>query len=1229
MKEAKANKVKAMVIKAIFLFSIFSVLASFPNIHGDVGVQLQPHWFKGNVTVNDGPAPDGTAISAKIEGIEYSNTTTISGKYGADGDFYVPDPDLVIIEKYEEWINKTNRTYRVHYTIKNIGNNTAPAGHNTTLFVDGVEIEFKPVPVPLSPEETYSDQFDTILTCTPPLDFIVVRADGNNTVDELNETNNNDTNTVVCPEPPPNVVENCTEQGGNITAWDKCNNGSGYSVPGPAGGDKHCTCDDCCNWYQTSHIHDLGSIISKSDLIVEYMPGYYHCCVDNVTIETSPDNVSWTTIATFATHSVDECPEKPDQCWKNYTRKIHDVTNFRYVNITIPKCFNDYSAAYACYKEEEGIWYNKSGYPNYAPSGMPDFDQKQDNWKNLSTLQWSFCGPTAVANCFWWFDSKYADPNGTPGDGKDAFSLVSNYNAPNPWWGSDDHDPSNVDDLATPWPNPPNGGELIERLALCMDCDGSRTGIPHSGTKVSDMENCIDDWLNDTGLNNTLYEHTEKKPSFEYIVEEVNKSQNVILLLGFWENQSGYWKRIGGHYVTVSGVNSEQRMIAFSDPCFDISNLATNETWHNNASNVSHDSYKVLPNSSSPGGDWWIEDYYDPFAIEYYFKAMNVPAEWEEYQAEEYRGTPIHTEIEYAVVISPKCSIEVNKTVWNATTGEWVEEINANKSDTVRFRCIIHNDGGYNLTNITVTDILSDSLEYADNATVDDEPQEPIKTDNKLEWDFTGPLEPCKNITIEFDAIAIKCGIDVNWQNATGYCNETQTWVCDNDSAIVNVTGYGVNLTVDKPSERTSLGENATYTLTLNNTGCVQDNYTLSVDNPDGAAVANLSTYSITNLAAGATETVLLNVTDAIAGTYQVNVTATSGGDPTKTDSVNTTTTVGNIKGDININEIMYNTTGTESWYEWIELYNNDSKEIDVSGWVLNGTIGGSDTILSGTMSIGEYIVLAKNVSAFQERYPDVTCTIIKGNWSALSNTHSETINLFGSTSALNDTVTYELIATENYTLERDATDTWKESRVDGGTPCEVNSVCYPTVTVRYPNGGETFTIGEEVNVSANATDDVGVEGVVFYYTNDSGLSWNSIGSGALVSGTNTSGTWNISWNTTGLTAGTNYSIKANATDGVLTAEDESNSTFTLTPALMEGDVNLDNCVGLKDSTLIKLYLVGKKTLDEDQKKCADTKDDDAVTLKDSTFIKKWLVDDTTPLWESPADDDMLEPVAC
>ena len=80
---------------------------------------------------------------------------------------------------------------------------------------------------------------------------------------------------------------------------------------------------------------------------------------------------------------------------------------------------------------------------------------------------------------------------------------------------------------------------------------------------------------------------------------------------------------------------------------------------------------------------------------------------------------------------------------------------------------------------------------------------------------------------------------------------------------------------------------------------------------------------------------------------------------------------------------------------------------------------------------------------------------------------------------------------------------------------------------------------------------------------------------------------------------------------------------------LMEGDVNGDGCVSLKDSTAIKLSLVGRMDLNESQRKCADAWDDSEVTVKDSTLIRKWLVDPSTELWQSPEDDDMAKPVAC
>jgi uncharacterized repeat protein (TIGR01451 family) len=56
--------------------------------------------------------------------------------------------------------------------------------------------------------------------------------------------------------------------------------------------------------------------------------------------------------------------------------------------------------------------------------------------------------------------------------------------------------------------------------------------------------------------------------------------------------------------------------------------------------------------------------------------------------------------------------IEVNKTVYDPDSGEWVKALTAELNDTVRFNCTIHNCGNVNLSEIRFWDILDCSLEY-------------------------------------------------------------------------------------------------------------------------------------------------------------------------------------------------------------------------------------------------------------------------------------------------------------------------------------------------------------------------------------------------------------------------------------------------------------------------------------------------------------------------------------
>lgn len=96
-------------------------------------------------------------------------------------------------------------------------------------------------------------------------------------------------------------------------------------------------------------------------------------------------------------------------------------------------------------------------------------------------------------------------------------------------------------------------------------------------------------------------------------------------------------------------------------------------------------------------------------------------------------------------------------------------------------------------------------------------------------------------------------------------------------------------LTADTTSQITVLGHNATYLITITNTGNEADTYNLTATNIDNASIAVLNQSAIT-LDAGCSGNVTLNVTDNdIIGPYCVIVNATS---QTNADEIETVTAV-------------------------------------------------------------------------------------------------------------------------------------------------------------------------------------------------------------------------------------------------------------------------------------------------------------------------------------------------
>jgi hypothetical protein len=264
-------------------------------------------------------------------------------------------------------------------------------------------------------------------------------------------------------------------------------------------------------------------------------------------------------------------------------------------------------------------WYWKPDRPSQefpAPSGMPDFGQYQFGTSDSIGL----CGPTAVANCLWWFN---AVPPGVSPD------------------------------------------SLIRLLSYYFHTH------PDSGTYVDSIKSGLDRYFSDyPGFN--LYAHVFTMPQFREMEDSLKKSQDIILLLGFWQllpiKGVPPWFRFGGHYVTMAGVCSESAWVALSDPAWDMAEAGhpgrvrppghpshmDGDTLHNHPQYVSHDIYQAILQATSPAGLWELKDYYLLDKVLPQFQGQNFQPEQLSYYSPYMPSADVYTEVEYAIMICPK-----------------------------------------------------------------------------------------------------------------------------------------------------------------------------------------------------------------------------------------------------------------------------------------------------------------------------------------------------------------------------------------------------------------------------------------------------------------------------------------------------------------------------------------------------------------------------------------------
>jgi hypothetical protein len=282
---------------------------------------------------------------------------------------------------------------------------------------------------------------------------------------------------------------------------------------------------------------------------------------------------------------------------------------------------------------DDGMW--------WAEPFMRDFDQhRNSNWHN-------YCGPAAATNLVWWFDLKYP-----------AWDIIE----------------PGLGDVSA---------YVLGNLAEMMS-----TNNPLPGTPIKQLRIGIWEYLAERGLAGKFVADLHEQPSFGFCRNELLAGRGVILLLGFWRcievieiGDGCYvvkWERLGGHYVTVAGVDAEGFGVAISDPDRDAAetvlpcppsrvigtfhNHPVDHTWGESAS---HDAFNVTipPALGVDAAQWELTDYWD-------LNNMVIPDDsdlnvgytadtiedhyWCDTVYDAFTNGKIYTEVEAAYIIGPR-----------------------------------------------------------------------------------------------------------------------------------------------------------------------------------------------------------------------------------------------------------------------------------------------------------------------------------------------------------------------------------------------------------------------------------------------------------------------------------------------------------------------------------------------------------------------------------------------
>ena len=318
------------------------------------------------------------------------------------------------------------------------------------------------------------------------------------------------------------------------------------------------------------------------------------------------------------------------------------------------------------------------------------------------------------------------------------------------------------------------------------------------------------------------------------------------------------------------------------------------------------------------------------------------------------------------------------------------------------------------------------------------------------------------------------------------------------DFSITNFSGSTPGISLGSVSGNTSESETtATFTAVLN--AAPTSDVVVNVTSGDtGEVTVSPSTLTFTNANWDDAQTITATGVNDDLNDDNVDVTITLAVDDASSDDdydgISTTTTVTNEDNDLPtvvISEIMYNTPSTDD--EWIEIYNGNGADVDISNWTVVYS-GGTFTFPgSTTITDGDYITIAlgsngdgtyNNDNPFTPDFNDLTGSPSNANVKDTNDTNnlgnsSGTITLKNSSGTSIDIVayddgdasstdgsgpSYEIIDTSSD--NSDTVSNWQASALNGGSPGKLNSTTWSGATDNDWNTSSNWSNGIPVSTS-------------------------------------------------------------------------------------------------------------------------------------------------------------------